>query len=533
SLSTLAASQALRGELLDYQAEFVRSALDEAASDPAAGWIFGDSVDGARVSAMVEVLIGHRIAVHELDSDLTVDGVSYPAQTSYFVPHDQNAYRLVRSLFERRTEFLDDTFYDVSSWTLPLAFGLAHGEVSRAELPAHTIGSQIDRAPRVRGKLQSAPNGADTYAWLIPWNGHHAPRTAASLATAGIITSVATRPLQAVTATGLTDFAEGTLIVPVGVQTLPPAELAALLGQWARRDGLNISGIATGLTPSGVDLGSPSVVALREPKPLLIVGGSTSSYEAGEVWFQLDQRWGVPVAMIEGRQLGGFDLSDRTHVILVSGAGNGLDDRAVEQLSDWVADGGVVIALRGGASWATSELLNISDEADSSSDDMESPEGYSEEDEPELSYADYESERAKRLVSGTIFSTRLDRTHPLGFGYGTDELSLFKSGTTTLARSSNPLEDAAVYTAEPLQSGYSSQVNVDKIAKTMAASARRIGAGTVIRITDNPLFRGVWQGASKLFANAFFFGHAVKHTRALNDEAVEGEDDMGGEDSGH
>ncbi len=533
SLSTLAASQALRAELLDYQAEFVRSAIEEAAADPAAGWVFGHATDRARVLAMMDVLMGHGIAVHELDQAFSVDGVRYAPDSAFYVPHDQQSYRLVRTLFERRTEFLDATFYDVSSWTLPLAFGLPHGEVSRATLPAHTIGSQLSRTPRLRGQLLPPPGNAPANAWLIPWHGHHAPRTLASLAAAGVISTVATRPLQAATAQGLTDFAEGTVIVPVGVQDLEAAELAQLLGQLAARDGLTISGLATGLTPGGIDLGSPSVVALRDPAPVLIVGSGASSYEAGEVWFQLDQRWGVPVAMIEGQRLGSFDLTDTTHVIVVSGAGNTLDPSAVEQLSDWVREGGVVIASRGGASWATKALLNIQPESDG--DDAE-PEDAGANDQPALTYADYESERAKALVSGTIFSATIDRTHPLGFGYQADELSLFKSGTTTLARSANPLEDCAVYTAEPLQSGYANGENVANIAETMAASARRVGAGTVIRITDNPLFRGVWQGTSKLFANAFFFGHAVKRTSALRDEAGAGmaaENDVSHEDGGH
>jgi len=507
SLSTLAASHALRHDLLDYQAEFVRTAREEAASDPAAGWVFGHGVDRARVNTMVELLLGHDVVVHGLARSIDVDGVAYDPGQAYFVPHDQLAYRLVRTLFERRTEFLDQTFYDVSSWTLPLAFGLPHAELSRLDSQTDAVGGALTAAPGVSGRLVPPPGGEPVYAWLVPWHGHHSPRTLASLLDAGVVTSVATRPLLADTGLGQTDFAEGTLIVPVGVQSMAAGELAELMSELAKRDGLDISGISSGLTPGGIDLGSPSAIPLKNPKPVVVVGPGTSSNEAGEVWFQLDQRWKIPVALIEGEHLGGMDLSDITHVIMVSGAHSGLSAGTTSKLSDWVREGGVLIGLRGGAAWAGKEVLQI--EADDSDDEDEAAQAAGT---PQPSYADYEAERARKVVSGTLFSAGLDRTHPLGFGYLADELSLFKTGTTIMARSENPIEDALIYTDEPLLSGYASTENVESIAGTVAASARRVGSGTVVRIIDNPNFRGFWQGTSKLFANAFFFGHAVKRT---------------------
>ena len=56
-----------------------------------------------------------------------------------------------------------------------------------------------------------------------------------------------------------------------------------------------------------------------------------------------------------------------------------------------------------------------------------------------------------------------------------------------------------------------------------------MGSGTVVRIIDNPNFRGFWHGTSKLFANAFFFGHTVKRTSALDEEA----DDIAQDEDSH
>ena len=40
------------------------------------------------------------------------------------IPKNQKKYRLINAMFETRTKFNDSLFYDVSSWTLPLAFNL-------------------------------------------------------------------------------------------------------------------------------------------------------------------------------------------------------------------------------------------------------------------------------------------------------------------------------------------------------------------------------------------------------------------------
>ena len=49
---------------------------------------------------------------------------TYKKGYAYVVPKNQKKHRLINAMFETRTKFLDSLFYDVSSWTLPLAFNL-------------------------------------------------------------------------------------------------------------------------------------------------------------------------------------------------------------------------------------------------------------------------------------------------------------------------------------------------------------------------------------------------------------------------
>ena len=85
------------------------------------------------------------------------------------------------------------------------------------------------------------------------------------------------------------------ILVPVGVQPVTRAELHLLMEAVARDDGLAVHTLTSGLTPEGLDLGSPSARPLEAPRPVIVVGGGASSYEAGEVWHQLDARWRQPV----------------------------------------------------------------------------------------------------------------------------------------------------------------------------------------------------------------------------------------------
>ncbi|NIP90212.1 MAG: hypothetical protein GWO21_15165, partial [Gammaproteobacteria bacterium] len=55
----------------------------------------------------------------------------------------------------------------------------------------------------------------------------------------------------------------------------------ALMAQAAREDAIDVFTLTTGLTPAGIDIGSPSMSALSAPRPALVVGGDVSSYEAG------------------------------------------------------------------------------------------------------------------------------------------------------------------------------------------------------------------------------------------------------------
>jgi len=125
SLASLAATAALRDQLIDYQEAAFADSLQKGRKR--GGTYLATAVgDPTRLREFVRVLKGHGIEVEQLARAVEVDGVSFPAGGTVAVPLGQARFLYLESLWERRTDFVEEIFYDVSSWTLPLAFNLQY-----------------------------------------------------------------------------------------------------------------------------------------------------------------------------------------------------------------------------------------------------------------------------------------------------------------------------------------------------------------------------------------------------------------------
>ena len=133
--------------------------------------------------------------------------------------------------------------------------------------------------------------------------------------------------------------------------------------------------------------------------------------------------------------------------------------------------------------------------------------------------------RAEQRIAGTIFQARIDRSHPLGYGFDRDTVPVFRNFEGVLPEGPDPFATPLRYTKSPLVSGFASEANVKKIAGTPAVRVRRMGGGTVTAMVDNPCFRGVWYGTRRLLLNAIFFSGAVQSTGPIDkrteDEAMD------------
>ncbi|AKS43121.1 M14 family zinc carboxypeptidase [Wenzhouxiangella marina] len=501
TISTLEGSHALDEALIDYQAEFFRSARELARAADHAGWLLGDDGDPERGRALIELLLAHGIEIHPVTESVAIDGRDFAPGHAWLIPARQDQYRFLVSIFEPVRDLPMETFYDVSAWPLAAAYDLPLSTVRR--LPEH--GQAIRALPARDLQVPSS----DAPAWLVAWDQHGAAPVLAALLAEGYRIQASSEVLRTVTDRGEAELPRGSLVIAPGLQDegLPP--VGPRLAELARAHGVEVLAAERGLSLSGPDLGSPSVPVLSAPSVALLVGEGVSEYHAGYIWHWFDTRLEQPITQLELPALGRTDLSRYSHLILPSGRYGGLGDGERARLVDFVRGGGVLIAARDAAEWVESLELDY-DFVDTAEDETEG--------EPERrAYADFELDFARTLIGGSALNMAIDTSHPLAWGYSRPELAVFRRGRHVLQASDNAYVHAGRYAEDPLASGYLSEDTAARLSGTPALVATRHGGGVVVRMADDYLFRGYWVGGERLFANAIFFSKLIGRTSLPSD----------------
>ncbi|MFZ2897568.1 MAG: M14 metallopeptidase family protein [Saprospiraceae bacterium] len=482
ALSTQKAALEMREELLEYQRDFYRSALEEARKDDRKGFVFSAPADPARAAAFAELLLRHRIQVLKLEEG-----------DSYAVPLEQAQYRLIRTIFEEEKNFRDSVFYDISAWTIPLAFQLEFAALDKAAWKKVKTGKPLTAAPPVAaGRVEYSP-----YAYLMSWSPYYAPKALHLLQQRGIRTKVATEPFRDDKGRA---FERGAILIPAQNQALSPAALHEYIQRVADQSGVDFYGVNSGLTPEGIDLGSNNFETLKAPKPALLTGSGVSSNDAGEIWHLLDQRYGMPVSLLEGGDMARYDLSKYNTLILADGNYGAVSGNGVQQIRQWVQSGGTLILIEGAVKWgAEQQLAKVKILPPPPPDTVSG----------RKPYAGLEEEWGARLIRGAIFDGLLDRTHPLGYGFSSDTLPLIRSNTLMFKAISNPYAAPLVYASPEPRSGFVAAVHKKNLAQAAGIVVSGLGRGRVVCMAQDPNFRAFWYGTNKLLANALFFGGII------------------------
>ncbi|MBD1582007.1 M14 metallopeptidase family protein [Pseudoalteromonas sp. S16_S37] len=486
SLSTFDGALSNKLALLNYQRQFYQEAKKLAKEDDFKGYIVSADGDHQKFSAFLDVLKQHQIETYPLQENFKTYTVG-----DVFIPLEQPQYRLLKALFSEQTTFKDNTFYDVSGWTLAHAFNL----------PFEKLGStrnlKLAKQPWSPSQTKQQKNLETAYAYGFSWRQYNSAKMLNFLLSEGIKARVALSEFSAATKTGTLQFELGSIIIPAGVQSKP--QWLQVLNYAQNHFDIDITAIQSGLTTQGIDLGSRFMQPVEAPKVLLVGGEGVSQYEVGEVWYHLDKHLGIAPTLVEQSRLPTVRLENYTHIIMVDGRYDHFNDPLTAKIKDWVKHGGVIWGHKRGAKWLLdNQLLKASS--------ISSKEMAEQFDTTNLVYQDRDKLSAKQRIAGAIFATQVDLSHPLSFGLQRSLLPVFKNSTWLLKPAQQPFVTVATYTKAPLMAGYSAPENVAKIAENASLVAHRYGQGSVIAMTDNPVFRGYWYGTSKLLNNALFFG---------------------------
>ena len=101
----------------------------------------------------------------------------------------QSQYRVIKALFNQQKSFQDNTFYDVSGWTLPLAMNIEFAQVGG------TRGLKIQQSPwQLKAATTQMSSVSETaYAYVFQWQNFMAPKLLHKLTRADIKVKVANK----------------------------------------------------------------------------------------------------------------------------------------------------------------------------------------------------------------------------------------------------------------------------------------------------------------------------------------------------
>jgi hypothetical protein len=493
AIAVVRGALSMKAELQSYRHRHRAQAHEQAQHHPVQAYVFNARGSEAIAFHFLKTLQRHRIEVYHLAKTKAVNGDTYAAENSYVIPLRQRNFATIRALMENATKFDDSTFYDISTWTFPHAYNLQYAALGSAE---GLLGERVDSVVFPQGKIVG---DANPVAYLFDNTQYYAPKLVMELLKRGLRVRVGTVPF---TTTAASDFAPrkfgyGTLLVQQQNQALSAAELRTLMERLAAECGVDVYAAATSMMHD-YDLGSPFFVPLRLPKIALITGPGMGVAESGEVWCLLNQRFQMAPTLVDASR---FVSPDSYNVIVVANGTPEFSEAAEANLKRWLRGGGVLIATGKAALWASKaglaelKTLPSPDVAAKSS--------------PYKPYAERLEAHAGSSISGVILGCRLDETHPLGWGYGQQQIAVFRSGPLAFEPPKNPYSAPLSYLHAPYLSGCISQQNLNRLAQTPAAIVLPCEKGKLIVFADDMNFRMYWYGTTKLFMNAILFGHVI------------------------
>ena len=443
--------------------------------------------NGDKINSLKILLDKHEIA-YENPTATKVSGYNYSTglqgnmsvNTNALVVHtNQPKGKMVKVLFEPNAKLSDSLTYDITAWSMPYAYGL------------DAIASTTKVASRKVSESNSTQNITDAYGYVSNWNSMKDAKFLAALLKANFKIRFSEKPFKS----NGTQFNRGALIITKG-DNKHLNDWITSLNTIVSEHKQNLSVITTGFSEIAPDIGSPDIKLINQQKIAILSGEGTSSLSYGALWHFFEQQLNYPVTSINTDDLGGTNLDKYNILIMPSGYYNSiLNENTMKKLKEWVRSGGKVIAIDGALrSFAGKDGFSLkfkkNDDEDESKDNL-------------TPYANREREYSNNLITGAIFKSKIDNTHPMAFGYDENYFTL-KLGSSAYSLMESGYNVAHI-TNTKVFSGFAGKDALKNLEKTLVFGEEQMGRGSFIYMADNPLFRSFWENGKLFLVNSIFF----------------------------
>jgi len=397
---------------------------------------------------------------------------------------------------QRLEQNLNPEFYDITAWSLPLAFNVETWVASKEPgnvRPVSQAGGSgtFGTVGGIRG------NG--NLGFLVRPQGLASYRLAADLQKRRIHHRLARAPFTS----GEASFPAGTLFIP---RHGNPEDLRQTLDGLLQADGVTAQAIASSYDFKGLSLGSNAMPAVRPVRVGLLSGEGVDATSFGFLWSLLDQQIALPHDRIDLASLRQVDLADLDVLIFPSGEfDDRISDKTRTSLDAWVRGGGVLIAIGDAVKWLQDHEMSTvkSWKPPKKKKDLDKKT-----EDPEAGESAVERELSTRAIftPGAALATRMQPSHPLTLGLPSSPAVLFE-GSTILKPMGDPRKDVLVAADEsPVIAGFAWPEAEERLAGSLLVGMEQRGLGSVVLFAQDPAYRLFWRATAPIFLNAVLFG---------------------------
>jgi hypothetical protein len=440
---------------------------------------------------------------------------------------DDNMARFRRNEMRGKNQLKEEYgFYDITAWSLPLAFGLDAfwtedlTPISASEVYEKTLKSY--RAGYVSGKA--------SIAYLIySYDSDSAGIMALRLLQDGFRVGVATRKMNA----GGINWNAGTYVIRISRN---PDTIHEAVVRLANEYGVSVKAIDSGYSDEGdTPIGGEAIWQMRSGLKIAMVGDEgveQTSY--GSIWWMMD-RYRIKFTPMSLTNIKSGGLKDYNVLIMPDGSPGqyleSLGTGGIDSLKQWISRGGTLITVKGASVFATLKGVELTtskmvgsdeDEEKGKSIEEEKPKAETNIAEAKTDKQDWKPAELPPIVSptsnkgqvpvalpGAIMRATVDRTTWLNYGVNSGEIPVLLS-SNYFFRYSKEGTNALLFEADPKRpltmSGFVWEGNTERLLKgTAYLIDEPTGSGHVILFADEPFFRGIFRSTTKQFFNAIAF----------------------------
>jgi len=523
-LAVLATAAEQKEPLLQYTFNFRQSGLERVNTDNVKQYVLVEGENPAAARELVNLLLQHRIEVHRAPAPFSskrarnyfndrVEAREFPAG-SFVVYAGQPQNRLLTALLEQEAELNDEFlkearermernqrlgkraqrerlgFYDVTSWSLPLSFGV---EAYRTE--ERTGGLEPVTRPLEPGA--GVVGGEGRYGYVFRADSMPGMKLLAQLLKEQFNASVSRAELQVEGET----YPAGTILLRTERN---PETLHGRIRALAEAAGVSVRAVSAAWTEEGPALGSRLIEHLKPPRIAIAAYEPTNGRAYGHLWFLFEQMLDYPFTPIRTDALASVDLREYDVLIFPHGDAAGYERRlgpsGIERIKAWIEAGGVFIGIKGGAAFATRK-----DVAWTSArlHGQPLPEQEKKNDEERAAL-----EKEVWDTPGAILKLELNDAHFLALGFG-DRLAALHNSDLIFTRSREGTNVATYAEDSPRLSGFIWEDTLERIKGTPYLIDENLGRGHVILFADDPAFRLLWPQLARLLLNSAFLAPSL------------------------